>query len=280
MSYTRFDVRPTTGALGAEISGLNLAEPLDDTAFAELNAAWQKYLVLFFRNQQLTPEQHAAFGKRFGEIDPSAYIPTLPEHEDIRVQDIQDSTQIGNDINWHCDNSFREYPQKCSALYAIKVPEGAGDTTWVNMQLAYDLLSPTMRHFLDGLTAVHDLVETMGPGILKNFGPERWQAFRDRTPPVEHPVVRTHPESGRKSLFVNRLMTSSIKDLSEAESENLLEFLFRHCEQEELKCRFRWEAGSVAFWDNRCTIHRGIADFYTDRRIMHRVAITDNDRPH
>ncbi len=280
MTYSQFEVRPMTGALGAEILGLNLAEPMDDATFEEFRQAWLENLVLFFRDQDLTPEQHLAFGKRFGEIDPSAYIPTLEGFEDIRVQDMADATQIGNDINWHCDNSFREYPQKCSALYAIRVPSGAGDTTWANMYLAYELLSPTMRNFVDGLTAIHDLVETMGPGILKQYGPERWQSFRDRTPPVEHPVVRTHPETGRKSLFVNRLMTSSIKDMRPAESAALLEFLFRHCDQEELKCRFHWENHSLAFWDNRCTIHRGIADFYKERRIMHRVAITDDDRPH
>lgn len=280
MAYKNFEVRPMTGALGAEIVGLDLAAPLDEDTFAELHQVWLDKLVLFFRDQSLTPEQHLAFGKRFGEIDPSAYIPTLEGHEEIRVQDMQDATQIGNDINWHCDNSFREIPQKCSALYAIQVPEGAGDTTWANMQLAYELLSPAMQRFLQGLTGIHDLVETMGPGILKQYGPERWQQFRDRTPPVEHPVVRTHPETGRKSLFVNPLMTSGIKELTKAESDHLLEFLFRHCDQEELKCRFRWEKNSLAFWDNRCTIHRGIADFYTDRRIMHRVAIVDNDRPH
>ncbi|RMF96951.1 MAG: taurine dioxygenase [Gammaproteobacteria bacterium] len=280
MSGRSFELLPLSGALGAEIRGLDLAQALDDETFAELHACWLEHMVLFFRDQRLTPEQHLTFGKRFGEIDPSAYIPSVPGHEEIRLQDMNDYSQIGNDINWHCDNSFREHPQKCSALYAIEVPRKGGDTAWANMCLAYELLSAPMRAFLDRLTAIHDLVETMGPGVLKQYGPERWQAFRDRTPPVEHPVVRTHPETGRKSLFVNPLMTSRIKELTEAESRELLDYLYRHATQEELLCRFRWEAGSLAFWDNRCTIHRGIADFYTERRIMHRVAITDPDRPH
>lgn len=279
MPYTHFSARPLTGALGAEIQGLNLAKPLPDDVFAELQQAWLEYHVLFFRDQDLTPEQHLAFGKRFGEIDPSSFIPGVPGYEDIRLQDMKDAKQLGNDINWHCDNSFKEFPQKCSALYAVQVPSRGGDTTWANMYLAYEHLSATMRSFLDGLTAVHDLVAIMGPGILKQYGPERWQSFSDRTPPVEHPLVRTHPETGRRCLFVNPLMTSYIKDLSEAESKNLLEFLFAHAVQEEFLCRFRWEKGSLALWDNRCTIHRGIADFYTERRIMHRVAIADPVRP-
>lgn len=280
MAYTHFTLRPMTGALGAQIDGLDLSRPLDDEAFDELVRAWHEYQVLFFRDLDLTPEQHLAFGRRFGEVDPSPFIPTLTECPDIRVQDMEDYSKLGTDINWHSDNSFREFPQKCSALYALQVPARGGDTAWANMYLAYELLSPAMREFLDGLTAIHDLVEIMGPGILKQYGPERWQSFRDRTPPVEHPVVRTHPETGRKCLYVNPLMTWRIKELSDAESRNLLDFLNEHCVQEELLCRFRWEKGSMAFWDNRCTIHRGIADFYTERRVMHRVAIADPDRPH
>lgn len=280
MNYQHFSVRPMTGALGGLVDGLDLSHALSDEAFTELCAAWHKYQVLFFRDQDLTPEQQLAFGRRFGEVDPSAFIPTLDGFPDIRVQDMQDYRKLGTDINWHCDNSFREHPQKCSALYAREVPSKGGDTAWANMYLAYELLSPAMRQFLDGLTAIHDLVEIMGPGILKQYGAERWQSFRDRTPPVEHPVVRTHPETGRRCLFINPLMTWRIKELSDAESRNLLDFLNQHCVQEELLCRFRWEKGSLAFWDNRCTIHRGIADFYTERRIMHRVAIADPEKPH
>lgn len=279
MQYTQFEACPATGALGAEIRGLDLSQPMADQTFSELRSAWLEYQVLFFRDQQLTPEQHVAFGRRFGDIDPSAFIPTLDEHPDVRVQDMADYSKLGTDINWHSDNSFREYPQKCSALYALQVPSKGGDTAWANMYLAYDQLSPAMREFLAGLTAIHDLVEIMGPGILKQYGPDRWKSFRERTPPVEHPVVRTHPETGRKCLYINPLMTWRIKELSDAESRNLLDFLNQHCVQEELLCRFRWEKGSLAFWDNRCTIHRGIADFYTERRIMHRVAIADPERP-
>ena len=279
MSYQHFEARPLSGALGAEIHGLDLSQPLDDDTFAELRQAWLDNLVLFFRDQQLTPEQHIAFTTRFGDSDPSAFIPTVPGYEDIRLQDMEDYSKLGNDINWHSDNSFTEYPQKCSALYAIQVPHKGGDTAWANMYLAYEHLSAAMRGFLDGLTAIHDLVEIMGPGILKRYGPERWQSFRDRTPPVEHPVVRTHPETGRKCLYVNPLMTWRITELSEAESRSVLDFLYEHSVQEEFLCRFRWEDRSLAFWDNRCTIHRGIADFYTERRIMHRVAIADPVRP-
>ncbi len=279
MKYSKFKLTPETGALGATIKGLDLAQALDDDTFTQLKAAWLEYLVLFFRDQDLTPEQHLAFGTRFGATEPSAFIPTLEAFPHIRVQDMQDYGQLGTDINWHCDNSFREFPQKCSALYAMQVPSRGGDTAWANMYLAYDLLSRPMQKFLGELTGIHDLVEIMGPGILKQYGPERWQSFRDRTPAVEHPVVRTHPETKRKCLYVNPLMTWRIKELEEVESKQVLEYLYQHCVQEELLCRFRWQKGSLAFWDNRCTIHRGIADFYSERRIMHRVAIADPERP-
>ena len=166
-----------------------------------------------------------------------------------------------------------------SVLYALDVPEFGGDTVWVNAAKAYEQLSASLRDFLDSLTAVHDLVATMGPGVLKQYGVERFKAFMDSTPPVEHPVVRVHPETQRRSLFVNPLMTSHIKDMSQAESDALLGFLYQHLQAPELQCRFRWRKHSVAFWDNRSTLHKGINDFWPAHRLMHRVAIADALRP-
>ena len=172
MQYTQFEACPATGALGAEIRGLDLSQPMADQTFSELRSAWLEYQVLFFRDQQLTPEQHVAFGRRFGDIDPSAFIPTLDEHPDVRVQDMADYSKLGTDINWHSDNSFREYPQKCSALYALQVPSKGGDTAWANMYLAYDQLSPAMRE----LPRWPDRYSRPG----RNHGPGNPEAIRAR----------------------------------------------------------------------------------------------------
>ena len=147
------------------------------------------------------------------------------------------------------------------------------------MAAAYEGLSKPMQEFLLGLTAIHDLVETMGTGVLKQYGPDRWQKFRESTPSVEHPIVRTHPETKEKCLLVNPLMTFRIKGLSDPESKAILDMLYEHMTKEEYMVRFRWEKHSVAFWDNRCTAHRGINDFFPAHRLMHRVAIADTKRP-
>ena len=274
-----FTVQPLTGYLGAEISGINLAKPLDDGSYQELRQLWLEHKVLFFRRQEMSPEEHIEFASHFGEVQKPGFVPTLKEYPQIKRQEYDQYSQIGSDITWHADDTFNEVPSRCSVLYALDVPEAGGDTVWVNMEAVYESFSEPMKNFLQNLIAVHDLVDTMGPGILKMHGPEHWQKFRDSTPPVEHPVVRTHPETGNKSLFVNPLMTSRIKDMTEAESRNLLDFLYEQTNQPEFQCRFHWEKNSVAFWDNRCLQHKGINDFFPNHRLMHRVAIADDQRP-
>ena len=243
--------------------------------------AWKTNKVLFFRDQILTPEQHIALGKRFGKIDKSAFIPTLEGYPEIRLQNMSRAGDIPGDVDWHHDNSFVQVPQKCSFLYAVEVPDAGGDTAWINTVLVYESLSKPIQHLLDGLTAIHDVIDIMGARILKQSGPKAWQAARDRSPPVEHPVVRTHPETGEKCLYINPLMTSYIKELKEDESRDLLDFLFRKMVQPEFMCRFHWKKNSLAFWDNIATIHRGIyadlPDLSMQPRVMHRVAITETD---
>ena len=272
-------VQPLTGALGAEVTGITLSEPLNDDAYLELRDAWLEHKVLFFRDQEMSPEEHIAFARRFGEVQAPGFVPTLEEYPEIKRQEYDQYSQIGSDITWHADDTFNEVPSRCSVLYALDVPRAGGDTVWVNMEAVYEALSEPMQNFLESLIAVHDLVDTMGPGVLKMHGPEHWQKFRDTTPPVEHPVVRTHPDTGKKCLFVNPLMTSHIKGITEQESEYLLSFLYAHTNQPEFQCRFHWEKNSVAFWDNRCLQHKGINDFFPNHRLMHRVAIADDQRP-
>jgi taurine dioxygenase len=273
-------VKPMTNALGAEILNIDLAQELSADTLKVLKELWLQYKVLFFRDQILTPEQHIAFAMNFGtEVQKPGFVPLLDGYPQIRRQEMNEYSSVGSDVNWHTDDTFLEIPSRGSVLYALDVPNGKGDTVWVNMAAAFAGLSKPMQEFLESLTVIHDLVETMGPGVLKQYGPDRWQKFREGTPPVEHPLVRTHPETNEKSLFVNPLMTFKIKGLSDAESKAILELLYEHMTQEEYMVRFRWEINSIAFWDNRCTAHRGINDFFPAHRLMHRVAIADDQRP-
>jgi taurine dioxygenase len=273
-------VKPMTNALGAEILNIDLAQELDGDTIKVIKELWLQYKVLFFRDQILTPEQHIAFAMNFGtEVQKAGFVPLLDGYPQIRRQEMDEYSSVGTDVNWHTDDTFLEIPSRGSVLYALDVPNGKGDTVWINMAAAFAGLSEPMQEFLESLTVIHDLVETMGPGVLKQYGPDRWQKFREGTPPVEHPLVRTHPETHEKSLFVNPLMTFKIKGLSDAESKAILELLYEHMTQEEYMVRFRWEINSIAFWDNRCTAHRGINDFFPAHRLMHRVAIADDQRP-
>jgi alpha-ketoglutarate-dependent taurine dioxygenase len=278
MGQQYFDIKPMSGALGAEIGGIDLSQPMDEQTFDAFCDTWHKYHVLFFRDQELTPEQHIALGKRFGEIDVSRFIPTVDGHPEIRLQDMSKGGSPG-DVNWHHDNSFVKVPQRCSFLYAVQVPEAGGDTVWVNTVKVLESLSKPMQQFLEELTAVHDVIDVMGQDLLKQSGPEAWRGARDRNPPAEHPVVRIHPDTGEKCLYINPLMTSYIKDLNADESKNLLAFLYQKMVSPEFMVRFHWRKGSVAFWDNISTMHRGIyadmPDLSKEPRIMHRVAITE-----
>lgn len=279
MSYQHIELRLLGGTLGAEVNGVDLSQSLNEATIKEIRTAWLDHLVLFFRDQDITPEQHKAFALYFGEFQKPGFVPTLENDPHIKVQEYDKYSQIGSDITWHADDTFAEIPSKCSVLYALDVPDAGGDTIWANMQAAYEALSEPVQKFLSGLIAVHDLVATMGPGVLRERGPEAYTSFHNRTPPVEHPLVRTHPETGKKSIFVNPLMTSRIKGINPAESTAVLNFIYDHIMQPEFQVRFQWQKNSIAFWDNRCTIHKGVNDFFPAHRLMHRVAIADTERP-
>ena len=183
------------------------------------------------------------------------------------------------DINWHVDGSFMPNPTRGSLLYAVDVPVGAGDTVWSDMAAAYEDLSPAWQRFLEGLTAIHDNAAKNFLRIFEQMGPEATAQMRKFLKPSEHPVVCTHPESGRKFLFVAELMTREIVGMSERESRAVLDFLFAHQTRPEFQCRFKWEPGSLALWDNYSTIHRGIFDFGQSHRLMHRVSFHDGWKP-
>jgi taurine dioxygenase len=278
MTLLRLRAQPLTPALGAIVDGIDLAQPLGDDDIAAIRSALDEHLVLFFRQQTLTPVQQRDFAARFGRL----YIhPFYPGHQDapeIMILE-HDATRRAKSDRWHNDVTYLATPPQAAMLYAEEIPELGGDTLWANMYLAYETLSEPQRRFISGLRAVHS--------FAKNFTPERFTALgmeseRDgmyaEHPPVSHPVARTNPATGRKALFVNQDFTSHIEGLTPRESEALLRFLFEHMAQPEFQVRWRWAAGTVAFWDNRWTQHCALADYFPARRRMRRATIV-GERP-
>ena len=277
---TAIDVRPLSGRLGAEIHGVDLARPLDAETFGLVERAFLEHLVIFFRDQELTPAQQVAFAARFGPIGRYPFAEPIADHPDI-IAVIKEPSQTTNFGGvWHSDTTYLEIPALGSLLYAKEVPVRGGDTLFANMYLAYETLSPGLRRLLDGLRAVNSAGKNKE--ILRSdhaaSGAMTATAVDARGLRAEHPVVRRHPVTGRKALYVNRAHTVAFKDMSEAESAGLLDYLFDHAAREDFTCRFRWEAGSLALWDNRCTQHYPLNDYDGQRRVMHRATI-EGDLP-
>ena len=267
--------------MAAEVSGVDLASPLDNQTFSEIHQAFNQHLVLFFRDQHLTPEQHLAFGKRFGPLNQHPYVAGMPDYPDI-IEIIKVPEEKRNwGGQWHADLTCLEKPPLGSILYAREVPPYGGDTLFSNMYLAYESLSDGMRAMLDGLVGVHESGEPKG----FSEGYRRMHPRAGIACSTEHPVVRTHPKTGRKALYVNGDYTHRFKDMTVEESQPLIKFLFVHAARPEFTCRFRWQRNSVAFWDNRCIHHHAVSDYHAGsiprgaRRHMHRVTIA-GDRPH
>ena len=267
MPTSTLRVTPLSPVIGAEVSGVDLAQALDAAVLTELKDAWAKHLVLFFRDQRLTFAQHKALGRRFGELHVHPAAPKDDEHPEILVVHGDDKVKFVAGSLWHSDVSCDREPPLGSILRVVQVPSSGGDTLFANMYAAYEGLSDRLQRLLAGLTAIHDGEQyyrgRYGSANLRD----------DRHPAAEHPVVRTHPVTGRQALFVNQGFTTRIKELPIAESDALLAFLFRHCERPEFHCRFQWREHSVAFWDNRCTQHLAIWDYYPQTRHGYRVSI-------
>ena len=273
MAYHTIEVRKLTPAIGAEIAGVDLSQPLGNQQFQEIHDALMANLAIFFREQTLTVEQHIAFGRRFGPpiVHPAASS-SVDDHPEIRVVKSDENTTHATGEEWHSDLSCQPEPPMGSILYLHQVPpDGGGDTAFASMYAAYDALSERMKAHLEGLTAIHD----SGHVYTRPSFDARSNLV---TPRAEHPIVRTHPVTGRKALFVNRGFTTRIVGLPAAESRALLEYLFHHVETPEYHCRFKWAANSIAFWDNRCAQHRAIFDYHPNRRYGHRVTI-GGDKP-
>ncbi len=275
-NFQYLDVRPIAGALGAELHGVDLSQDLDDDVIVEVRQAWLDHLVVFFRDQTLTPAQQVAFARRLGEPMEYPQLKGLPDQPLITpVMKLEhERTNFGG--VWHSDTTYLERPPMASMLYAKEIPPQGGDTEFANQYLAYEALSAGMRHVLDGLTGISSSLKADASKTredrLKAAGEEL------KTLIAEHPIVRTHPETGRKALFLNTGHTTQFKGWTEKESQPLLEFLFQHQVRPEFTCRFRWQPGSLALWDNRCAMHNPINDYHGYRRILHRITLA-GDRP-
>jgi taurine dioxygenase len=282
MAQSAIRVEPIAGALGAEISGVDLSQPLSDALIGKIRAALLENQVIFFRDQHLTPEQHLGFGRRFGELQIHEFVGGMAEYPEILEvrKEPEETRNFGG--GWHTDVSYLERPSLGSVLYAREVPEYGGDTMFANQYSAYESLSDGMKAMLDGMTAIHSARRPYGPNAARAnaYGPSSMHFIFSEAAhaEIEHPVVRTHRETGKKALYVNRTFTLRFKDMTEEESAPLLNYLCDHVVRPEFTCRFRWRANSIAFWDNRCVQHNAINDYGGERRVMHRVTI-EGERP-
>ncbi len=277
MAYQHIEVTPLSGACGAVVSGIDLSEDLDEQRLGEVRRAFHENLVIFFRDQDLTEDEHKAFGRRFGSLNVHPrYIPIEGHPEIIPIRkDPEHTDNIGG--VWHQDLTHLEEPPLGSILYALEVPSSGGDTMFANQYLAYEALSGGMKDLLNGMIAVHDNV-IQSPKISADKNTTRASKLREDIdeedePEMEHPVVVTHPDTGRKALYVNSIRTRRFKEMTAEESKPLLDYLVEHSYKPEFTCRFRWEKGSVAFWDNRCLMHYALNDYPGQRRYMNRVTV-------
>jgi len=277
--YRHIETHPIAGALGAEITGVDLSRELPEAVMAEVRAALWAHQVIFFRDQTITPAQQVAFAHRWGEIHLHPFVDGLAEHPEI----IEIAKKEGDKRNfggtWHTDQMFNPKPANFTMLYCREMPDHGGDTLWTNQYLALESLSPAMQAMLAGLKVV-----AKGEGTKKYGGKSRREFYGERLANVRvkdpgdlqttsaHPLLRTHPETGRKALYVGSHV-DTFEGMTEAESQPLVDFLMAHSIRPEFTCRFRWRPGSMAIWDNRCTMHFAINDYPAGTRRMHRITI-------
>ena len=269
------EIRPLTPQIGAEVLGVDLAKPLAREVVEALRDALHAHLVLCFRNQQISESDHIAFARHFGEIQLPPLKTKYHDNPEINVLDQISPRGDGAD-NWHADHTYTKRPALGSVLRAVKVPRVGGDTMFASMYAAYDALSAPMKQLLAGVTAEHDITRSASRGIRAGHVTQSLAEIQAKLPPVTHPVIRTHPVTGKKLVFVNANSTTRIRELPELESEAVLRFLFEHVRTPEFQVRFKWDESSVAFLDNRCAQHYAVAD-YSDRRILHRVTIAGDE---
>lgn len=274
-------VTPVTPATGAVVGGVDLTRELADDAVAEIHQALMRHHVVFFRNQHISAKQHADFARRFGPLRPArrAAFEVLNDVPEMQVL-INDKSRPPNVNHYHTDGIFRMMPEFGSILRAVECPDAGGDTIFVSLAAAYEGLSDAMKEYVAGLNAVNDFMKLHGSSAKarswKGDNFDRMDAMRRDNPPVEHPLVRTHPITGKKHLYLSESFTTHIVGIDGDESQRLLDFLFRHVAKPEYQCRFAWRPGSMAFWDNRAALHYAVADYWPKKRLMHRVTIVED----
>jgi taurine dioxygenase len=266
------EIHPLSGGLGAEILGADIRRPED---FQQIHDAFVQHSVVVIRGQDCTPEDHLAFARRFGPINVNRFFKPVDGYPEIAtvLKEKDQKQAIGE--GWHTDHSYDQEPAMGSILRAIEVPPYGGDTLFASMAAAYAALSPTMRGFLDGLTAMHSSRHVFGTSTRDTEAATsgRLGNTEAATQDARHPVVITHPLSGRRGLYVNPTFTTHIEQLSADESRAVLAMLYEHCKQPEFQCRVRWRAGDMTIWDNRATWHKAVNDYHGHRRFMHRVTV-------
>ena len=285
MPYSQIRISQTVGPVGAEVSGVDLSQPLSDTARDEIHRAWLAHHVLFFREQNLTPAAQASFAANFGELDVYPFMKALDSHPNVIpiVKEPEAKTNFGG--GWHTDTSYLAEPPKATLLYAVEVPDEGGDTLFADASVAYDELSAGMKKLLSGLIGIYSAKIVHGAGgayapeqtksdLGNAYGGDSETAERE----VEHPIIRTHPETGRKSIYASLAHTYSVKDMTPEESRPLIDYLARQVTKPEHVTQFKWTRGTLAMWDNRCLFHKAKNDYHGKRRRMHRV-IVKGDRP-
>lgn len=270
----KITVTPISPTLGAEVTGVDLAR-LDDDTWHEIAAAWAEHLVLFFRDQDLPPEAHEALGRRIGELHVHPAAPTVEGHPHVMIIHADENSKVVAGNGWHTDVSCDERPPSATILHLPEVPDVGGDTLFISTEAAYEALSQPMKDFLADKSAVHESAH-----IYRGRYGSKESESRDGTfPSAEHPVIRTHPVTGRKALYVNRAFTTRIKGLAPAESRAILDMLCDHIEHRpEFQCRFSWTPDAVAMWDNRSTQHYATWDYFPKRRSGRRVSVI-GERP-
>lgn len=270
--YETFRVTPITGGIGAEVEDVDLRE-LSDERIADIRRAWLDYKVLFFRNQDLTKQQHVAYGRALGDLEIHPFTQNDEEFPEIVVLHTTPDNFFAAQV-WHSDVTFRACPPLGSILYGRIMPPWGGDTCFANMELGYELLPDDIKKEIEDLNAVHSIERTYAGHMSDEVKEKAYRAFPDQV----HPVVRTHPETGNKSLYVNLSFTMRFEGMTEEESLPLMQKLYDQAKLPEVQCRFRWQPGSIAQWDNRCVQHYAVADYVGAERRVERVTLL-GDRP-
>jgi len=273
MTRAAIRVEPITGALGAVISDVDLSADLSDETVAAIRHAWLEHLVVFFHDQDLPPARFLAFARRFGEVIEYPFVKGLDAHPEIIPVLKLPNEQINFGGVWHSDTTYLTVPPMASMLVAREVPPAGGDTLFANMYLAYETLSRGMQKLLEGLVAINSSANADASRTREDRMKDSARTDARQEYVAAHPAVRTHPETGKKALYVNVAHTVGFEGMTREESAPILQYLFHHQVRPEFTCRFRWRPGSVAFWDNRCAQHNAINDYQGHRRLMHRITL-------